>query len=236
MSLNHGFDQISSCPNCRIRAVELFDTGDLDDASGQIANMTEARSHKPGDTLFEEGDSARGIFLIDAGRLKLIKAAGKKREVIKIARHGDVLGVGATLTNRPHRVTAEALADTSLRFLPAASALRFLKAHPMVLGHIVTYLEQHVHQEPPPFVPTHSARKLANYLLEAVHREGLGTDEGTRLDLPVTLRELSWVLHIRPERLEDVMNRFEDRRWLYRGPRSVTVLDEAGLASVSKGV
>lgn len=230
MNLNHGFDQISSCPNCRVRAVELF--GDAE----EIATIMERRTYASRATLFTEGDAPHGIFLIDSGRLKLIRRGdGERREIIKIARRGDVVGLAATLTNRPHRVTAEAVTETALRFMSASSVLNFLKAHPMVLGHVVTYLEHHAHQELAPLAPTPLVQRVAMYLLAAAEREGCDTDEGTRVDLPVTLRELSWVLHIRPERLEDVLDRFEDRRLLYRAPRSVTLLDEAALASISRG-
>ena len=234
MNVNHGFDQISSCPNCQVRAVELFDLNLSTEAAAEVRSMAKVRTHRAGEELFHEGDGPRGVFLIDTGRVKLIKRSADRPHVVKISRHGDVLGLGTTLTNRPHAVAAEALVDSTLRFLAAEQFLDFLKRHPMYLGQVVTFLEQHAHQETPPVVLGSAAEKVAAYLVDAAHRDGHATAEGTSVDLPITFRELSAVLRIRPERLEDVFDRFEDRHWLYRGSRSVTLLDEAGLVALTR--
>lgn len=55
------------------------------------------------------------------------------------------------------------------------------------------------------------------------------------VELPVTLGELSAILFVRTERLEDVFERFEDHHWMYRGQRTVTVLDEPALQAISQG-
>jgi hypothetical protein len=82
---------------------------------------------------------------------------------------------------------------------------------------------------------TAAARKVASFVLESAYRVGRETGEGVLVDLPATQRELSSLLFVRPERIEDAFERFEDRRWLYRGQRTVTVLDEAALQAISRG-
>ncbi len=234
MSLNHGFDRISSCPNCRVKAADLFDTGLSEGAIEELGSLTQRRTRLPGDVLFEEGHAPRGVFLIDAGRVKLSRRADARPQVVKIARSGDVLGLGATLTNRPHHVTGEVIAETSARFLPLQEFHRFLQRHGMYLGRLVVYLEQHVHHEQVPFAVSSAAKRVATFLLETAYREGRETTEGVCVELPVTLRELSSLLVVRPERLEDVFDRFEEYHWLYRGWRSVTLLDESALTAISR--
>lgn len=235
MSLTHGFDQISSCPNCRVKAADLFDTGLSEKASAEFARIAQVRTYAPGETLFGEGGSPIGVFLVDTGRVKLVRRADARPQVVKIARTGDVLGLGATLTKTAHRVTAEVLSETKVRFLPAVEFHRFLKRRPTYIGHLVTYIEGHAHGDNPPFVLTSASRKLAAFLLQSAYREGHETTEGVRAELPVTLRELSEILFVRAERLEEVFERFEDRHWIYRGQRTVTLLDEPALEAISRG-
>jgi CRP-like cAMP-binding protein len=234
MKLNHGFDQISSCPNCRVKAADLFETGLSEKAAADFAKMAQVRTYAPGEIIFAEGSKPTGVFLVDAGRAKLVRRADAP-QVVKIARTGDVLGLGATLTKAVHRVTAEVLSQTTVRFLPHGDFHRFLKRRTMYIGHLVSYIEQHAHGEEMPFVMTAAARKVASFVLESAYSDGRETVEGVAVDLPVTLRELSTLLFVRPERIEDAFERFEDRRWLYRGQRTVTLLDEAALQSISRG-
>lgn len=236
MKINHGFEQISSCPHCRIKAADLFEAGLSEKARADLARMMRVRSYSPGEVLFAEGSDPKGVFLIDAGRAKLVRLADQKPQVVKIARAGDVLGLGATITHATHRVTAEALAEVQVRFLSALEFHRFLKRRTMFIGHLVTYIEEHAHRDLPPLMLTAASRKVASYLLQSAYHDGCETAEGVRIELPVTLQELSSLLFVRAERLEEVLEGFEERRWLYRGPRTVTLLDEAALEAISQGM
>jgi CRP/FNR family cyclic AMP-dependent transcriptional regulator len=235
MKLKHGFDQISSCPNCRVKAADLFETGLSEKAGADFAQMAQVRTYGPGEIVFAEGSEPTGVFLVDTGRVKLVRRADARPQVVKIARSGDVLGLGATLTKAVHRVTAEVLSETTVRFLAALEFHRFLKRRTMYIGHLVSYIEEHAHGEEVPFLMTAAARKVASFVLESAYRDGRETGEGVSVELPVTLRELSALLFVRSERIEDVFERFEDRRWLYRGQRTVTLLDEAALQAISRG-
>ncbi len=235
MKINHGFEQISSCPNCRVKAADLFDRGLSENARADFAQMTQARSYAPGEILFAEGNAPSGVFLVDAGRVKLAHLADERPQVVKIARTGDVLGLGATLTNAPHRVTAEVLSETQVRFLSGLEFHRFLKRRPIYIGHLVTYIEDHAHGDTAPFVLSSASRKVAAFLLESARSDGHETGEGLCVELQVTFGELSAMLFLRTDRMENVFDRFEDRHWIYRGQRTITVLDEAALQAISQG-
>jgi CRP/FNR family transcriptional regulator, cyclic AMP receptor protein len=234
MKITHGFEQISSCPDCRISAADLFDAGLSERAKADFARSLESRSYAPGDSLFAEGSEPQGVFLIDSGRVKLVRRADARPQVVKIARAGDVLGLSATLTKSLHRVTGEVLEETKARFLSALEFHRFLKRRTMFIGHVVKYLEDHVHEHEEPLVLTGAERKVAAYLVQKASDDGHQTNEGKAIDFPITLGELSSILYVRAERLQDAFDRFEDHHWLYRGHRSVTLLDEAALREVSR--
>ena len=234
MKINHGFEQISSCPDCRVSAADLFDAGLAERAKGDLGRLMESRSYAAGDVLFAEGGAPKGVSLIDSGRVKLVRLADERPQVVKIARPGDVLGLGATLAQSPQRVTGEAIEETKVRFLPAAEFHRFLKRRPTFIGHVVKYLEDHAHADQEPLLLTPATRKVAAYLVKKAHSDGHETKEGTAVDLPITLGELSSILYVRSERLQDAFDRLEDHHWLYRTKRSVTLLDETALQEVSR--
>jgi CRP-like cAMP-binding protein len=234
MKINHGFEQISSCPDCRVSAADLFDAGLPEKAKADLARLMESRSYAAGELLFNEGNTPKGVYLIDRGRVKLVRLADARPQVVKIARTGAVLGLGGTLTQTPHRVTGEALEETNVRFLSAPEFHRFLKRRTLFISHVVKYLEDHAHADQEPLLLTPAARKVAAYLVKRASSDGRETNEGKAVDLPVTLGELSSILYVRSERLQDAFDRLEDHHWLYRGNRSVTLLDEIALQEVSR--
>jgi CRP/FNR family cyclic AMP-dependent transcriptional regulator len=68
--------------------------------------------------LFSEGRPVRGIYLLRDGRAKLsICADSGKRLTLRVAGPGEVLGLGAALSNTPYEITAELLDTSQIVFI-----------------------------------------------------------------------------------------------------------------------
>jgi len=96
--------------------------------------------------LFAEGRPVRGIYILCDGRAKLtICAENSKRLTLRIANPGEVLGLGATLSNTPYEVSAELLDNSQVVFVRRKELLRFLREHPLVCMEVVRMLSQDLH-------------------------------------------------------------------------------------------
>ena len=103
-------------------------------------------SYPRGAVLFAEGRPVRGIFILCDGRAKLsICAENGKRLTLRIAGAGEVLGLGATLSNTPYEVTAELLDAARVVFVRRKDLIRFLRDNPPVCLQIVRLLSQDLH-------------------------------------------------------------------------------------------
>ena len=81
--------------------------------------------------LFAEGRPVRGIYILCDGRAKLsICSEGGKRLTLRIAGPGEVLGLGAALSNTPYEITAELLDNSQVVFVRRKDLLKFLREHP----------------------------------------------------------------------------------------------------------
>ena len=97
-------------------------------------------------TLFAEGRPVRGIYLLCDGRAKLsICAEGGKRLTLRIAGPGEVLGLGAALSNTPYEITAELLDASQVVFVRRKELVRFLRGNPEVCMQAVRMLSQDLH-------------------------------------------------------------------------------------------
>jgi CRP/FNR family transcriptional regulator len=96
--------------------------------------------------LFAEGRPVRGIYLLCDGRAKLsICAEGGKRLALRIAGPGEVLGLGAALSNTPYEITAELLDASQVVFVRRKELVRFLRGNPGVCMQVVRMLSQDLH-------------------------------------------------------------------------------------------
>lgn len=234
MTLNHGVDQIGSCPRCRIRSKDLFQQ----ELAPRVCEMLSAAQRNQifaeGARLFRQGQPAQGLFFIDDGRVKLTQTGvGGRQGLVKVARSGDLIGLGIMLSAGMHRVTASALERCFVRVITPPDFRNLLQQNPFYMGTIVSYLQCRAHGEPePPRVAPFGAR-LASYLLDLA-AGGTVSDEGVRVDLGLTLRELAQCLRVSPESLLATLDGFEQRRWLYRQGHIVTVVDGVGLRKITR--
>jgi CRP/FNR family transcriptional regulator len=96
--------------------------------------------------LFSEGKPAKGIFLLCDGRAKLsICAENGRRLSLRIAGPGEILGLGAVLSNTPYEITAELLDASQVVFIRRKELVKFLRDHPEVCMQVVRMLSQDLH-------------------------------------------------------------------------------------------
>jgi CRP/FNR family transcriptional regulator, cyclic AMP receptor protein len=96
--------------------------------------------------LFAEGRPVRGIYILCDGRAKLsICSDTGKRLMLRIAGPGEVLGLGATLSNTPYEITAELLDNSQVGFVRRKDLMKFLREHREICMEVVRMLSQDLH-------------------------------------------------------------------------------------------
>ena len=135
----------SSCLTCEFRPDRLF--CDMPAESLKAFDEIKSLASFPrGTVLFAEGRPVRGIYILCDGRAKLsICSEGGKRLTLRIAGPGEVLGLGASLTNTPYEVTAELLDNSQVVFVRRKDLMKFLRDNRTVTMEIVRMLSQDLH-------------------------------------------------------------------------------------------
>lgn len=135
----------SSCLTCDFRPDHFF--CDMPAESLKAFDGIKSLATYPRNAvLFAEGRPVRGIFILCDGRAKLsIRSEGGRRLTLRVAGPGEVLGLGATLSNSPYEITAELVDDSRVAFIRRKDLLRFLKQRPETCIQIVRMLSQDLH-------------------------------------------------------------------------------------------
>ena len=114
----YGFELGDSCQNCKLRSNDFF--CQLPQAALKDLNAIKFTSAYPaGAVLFIEKQTARGIYLLCEGEVKLsISSSEGKKLILRITKRGEVLGLVSALAGKPHEVTAETLRPCQVAFIP----------------------------------------------------------------------------------------------------------------------
>ncbi|MGC1450092.1 MAG: cyclic nucleotide-binding domain-containing protein [Candidatus Sulfotelmatobacter sp.] len=107
MKSPYGLNILDDCTTCPARERHLF--CNLSPSLVQRLNaITSPAIYPRAAVLLTEGQKGRRVFVVCMGKAKLSTTSRESKTIItKIAEHGDVLGLSATISNHPYEVTAE---------------------------------------------------------------------------------------------------------------------------------
>ena len=235
----YGLQIIENCVTCPHREGRLF--CNLSPAPLQrLAEITASASYPKGAALFVEGQTPRGLFILCAGHVKLSTSSADGRTLIlRIAEPGDVLGLSATISDRPYEVTAEVIEPTQTNFIGRADFLNFLRAYGEVAVRVAQELSESYQSalaEMRTIGLSHSAReKLARFVLDwsAQHPSENGS---VRFNLTLTHEEIAQMIGASRETVTRLFADFKRKNLLQIKGSSVTIRDKRGLEQLLQEV
>jgi CRP-like cAMP-binding protein len=99
-----------------------------------------------GKFLFRRGDAVSGIFLISGGAVRLGIDGDPASFSPRHVGPGSVVGLPATLSDSPYRLTAEVVEDVNLVFLPRQRLLDLLRDKPHLCFQVMSILTEDLTQ------------------------------------------------------------------------------------------
>jgi CRP/FNR family transcriptional regulator, cyclic AMP receptor protein len=236
MRAPYGLEIIENCVVCPHREDRLF-CHLSPSAVQRLSAITSASSYPKGAALFVEGQTARGVFILCSGRVKLSTSSVDGRTlIVRIAEPGEVLGLPATVTGKAYELSAEILEPTQANFIPRNEFLNFLKEHGEVSLRVAQQLAEAYHSavaEMRSIGLSHSAaEKLARFLLDwcASHGEG---DGEIRATLTLTHEEIGQMIGASRETVTRLFASFKKKQILQIKGSTLVVRDKAALNTLA---
>jgi CRP/FNR family transcriptional regulator len=103
----------------------------------KISSGKSCISFKKGSVFIQEGTRPNGVFCMHSGKVKVYKHGDGREQIIRIAKEGDLLGYKAILAEEPFPVSAEALEDCTICFVPKPLFLETLFTSSSFAQHIL---------------------------------------------------------------------------------------------------
>jgi CRP/FNR family transcriptional regulator len=232
MSTPYGLQITENCLICKLRHSGFF--CDLPRNSlEEFEKVKYASAYPQGAVLFVEGQSARGVYIICSGRVKLSTTSRDgKTLILRMAQPGEVLGLHATVSGKPYELTAETLQPAQLDFVKRDDFLRFLQNHGDACLNAAEHLSkncQSAYEMIRSLGLSHSvSEKLARLLLEwAV--DGEETKEGIRIKISLTHEEIAQLIGTSRETVTRVLGEFREKELAQLRGSTLLIRNKAGL-------
>jgi len=116
---------MSKCEQCIVRQFSSLKALGKE----ELLRMAECKTSytiKKGEPIFEEGETTNGIYCIKEGVCKLSKLSSNgKDQIVKLVKPGELLGQRSMITDEPANLSAVALEDIEVCFIPKTEIMQF---------------------------------------------------------------------------------------------------------------
>ena len=117
---------MGKCEQCIVRELSSLKALTKDELI-HLAQCKDTHIIKKGDVIFNEGDVVNGVYCIKEGTCKLVKMnSNGKDTILKLISKGEILGQTAILTQENSRLSAVAVEDMRVCFIPKNEILGFI--------------------------------------------------------------------------------------------------------------
>lgn len=120
---------MGKCEQCIVRELSSLKALNKDELL-KLAECKTSRIIKKREHIFEEGDNVNGVFCITSGVCKLSKlSANGKDQIVKLVKAGELLGQRTLISDEPTNLSAVALEDMEVCFIPKSEVLSFFDSN-----------------------------------------------------------------------------------------------------------
>lgn len=190
-----------------------------------VAASTQHRLRR-GDVVFDEGDDANDLYIVESGRIAIANRSIDGREsVVALMETGDLFGDMAMFDGDGRSAQARALETSVVHSIPFAAVRDELEADPRLLWSVVTLLVQRL-------------RNMDEALADAVFLDVTGrtakrlleiVGDADEFQLPVTQEELAGLVGASRERVNKALASFIRLGWISQQDKRYRITDREQL-------
>ncbi|OCB78698.1 Crp/Fnr family transcriptional regulator [Flavobacterium crassostreae] len=226
---------MSKCEQCIVREFSSLKALKKDELL-KIADCKTSYTITKGETIFSEGENVNGIFCIKDGVCKLSKLSQNgKDQIIKLVSKGELLGQRSMISEEPVNLSAVALEDMEVCFIPKTEIMGFfnhnndfsMNVMKSICGdlkeadsHTVSMAQKTVKE------------RLAETLVYLETTFGINTDHSLRIQL--SREELASMIGTATESCIRLLSDFKKSGLIALSGKKITILDLAKLKKLAE--
>ena len=194
--------------------------------------------HRRGTILFAEGEPARGIYILRAGRAAVSISSSEGRVVIlHMAQPGDVLGLNSTLRNASYDTTVKTLEPCGTDFILRGQLLELMEtsdaAKRAVLKILSGELTNLTNRTRSLLLAQTARARLAHLLLEWTRETNGNNSRQLRIDKVFTHEQIAQMICSSRETVTRLLATLSQRKIIQVTADSILISDREGLEQIA---
>ena len=186
-----------------------------------------------GDPLFKEGERLGGVYCMRSGVSKLSKlSVNGKDQIVKIASKGEVLGQRSILNKEPSGLSAVAVKDVEVCFIPSEAIDDVINHNPDFAVELLRHMAHELNEADDVILNMSQysvKQRLARILL---FLEQFGTDEEGFLSIMLSRDDLASMAGTATESAIRLLSEFKKTELIATSGRKIRILEAQGLQRI----
>jgi len=224
------------CENCIIRQFNSLRAMSKEELK-KVSDTKSAKTIRKGDILFEEGEKLNGVYCVRSGISKLSKlSANGKDQIVKLATKGEVLGQRSVIAEESANLSAIAVDDMEVCFIPKEAIVNTLHQNPNFTFEVLRHMA-HDLREADDVIVNMSQKTVKQRIAEAFLylKNNFGEDEDGYLRLVLSREDIANVVGTATESCIRIISEFKKNGLLKSSGKKLGITDSKKLQDLVDG-
>ena len=226
---------MNKCEQCIVRQFSALKTLTKEELI-KMADCKTSYTIKKGETIFEEGEVTNGIFCVKGGVCKLTKLSSNgKDQIVKLIKPGELLGQRSMISEEPTNLSAVALEDMEVCFIPKTEIIQFFtqnNAFSLNLMKTICGDLKEADQTMVSLAQKNVKQRLASVLLYL--EENFGTDKDETLKLQLSREELAGMIGTATESCIRILSEFNKNGLIELVGKKIKIVSKSKLQRLAE--
>ncbi|MDH7914123.1 Crp/Fnr family transcriptional regulator [Winogradskyella sp. SYSU M77433] len=221
---------MSKCESCIIRELNALKSLSREELM-RISSCKTGKIYKRGQVIFEEGETLNGVYCVREGVCKLTKLSENgKDQVVKLVVKGDILGKRSLVTDQKTNLSAVAINDMEMCFIPKSEIMDDLAQNPNFSMEVLKEMANELKISDDTIVSMAQKsvkRRLAEVLLYIHNNFNSESDE--YLDIVLSREDYANIVGTATESAIRILSQFKKEGLISTKGKQIKIEDPSGL-------
>lgn len=224
------------CENCIVRKFNALRAMSKEELKA-VSDSKISRKIKKGETIFEEGEKLNGVYCVRGGVSKLAKLSPNgKDQIVKLASKGEVLGQRSVVAEENSNLSATAVSDMEMCFIPKEAIVSTLHKNPDFTYEVLRHMA-HDLKEADDVIVNMSQKTVKERIAEALlyMMNNFGEDQEGYLALVLSREDIANVVGTATESCIRILSEFKKQGLIKTSGKRMAILEARKLQDLADG-
>lgn len=221
---------MSKCESCIVREFNSLKSLSREELMRVSACKT-GKVFKKGQVIFEEGETLNGVYCVKSGVCKLTKLSENgKDQVVKLVVKGGLLGKRSLVTEQKTNLSAVALNDMEMCFIPKSEIMDDLNKNPKFTMDVLKTMAEDLKESDQSLVSMaqKSVKRRMAEILMYIH-DNFGTDDDGYLSIVISREDYASIVGTATESAIRILSQFKKEGIISTKGKQIKIEDYVAL-------